>query len=496
MARNYLKIMAFFVALFCVSCTGKPDPLRGENVSQVIQQDIHDIYPPAEVLPASLTLEQAVARALRYNLDAKVSLLEEMIAKGNVDLQALNVLPTTKLSYQYIGRSNEGSSASRSVSTGQQSLEPSVSTEPQRTVAKLEARWNLLDAVITLFKTSSAQDEAQAATERRRKVLQNIAQDTYVAFWRAVASQALQSEAEQVLAEAQAQAVKIDKALKEGVISKGEGLQRKKALMERQKELRGLQQQFDLAELELKVLTAIPPGHELMLDPGGKDWLAEERLPKVEADADQLQKKALRARPEIREEILNQEIAVRDIEMEVLRTFPGLEAVIASNKDNNKYLTNKNWASYSLDLVQSISNVITLPTRHEKAEHNLELANFRRKALVAAVITQVHVAKRRFDSSLEEYELIHDLAEQEQQAVRYSMNLKKAGTGSGSDLLDQEMTALAARYDQVLAYTEVQDAYARLLNAIGQSYEAPGVPNVDDRKLSDLVKLFDGGNAS
>lgn len=121
-----------------------------------------------------LSLADAIQRGLEHNLDARVAALETLSQQDNVTLAQLRALPGVDLSGGYVGRSNPGASSSRSVITGQESLEPSQSTEQHRRVASLEASWNLLDAALALADASKADEETKIASERYNKVVQNV----------------------------------------------------------------------------------------------------------------------------------------------------------------------------------------------------------------------------------------------------------------------------------------------------------------------------------
>ena len=80
----------------------------------------------------------------------------------------LNSLPSVTAKAQRVGRNNDGGSSSFSVLTGQETLEPSISTERYRNTQQLNVEWNLLDAGINLWRAKSTSDRmliAQALGE-------------------------------------------------------------------------------------------------------------------------------------------------------------------------------------------------------------------------------------------------------------------------------------------------------------------------------------------
>ena len=58
-----------------------------------------------------------MARAVKYNLEARLKLMEEAMAQRQVDLASFDMLPRMALSAGYAGRSNVSASSSQSVET-------------------------------------------------------------------------------------------------------------------------------------------------------------------------------------------------------------------------------------------------------------------------------------------------------------------------------------------------------------------------------------------
>src|SRR5690606_20225257 len=156
-------------------------------------------------------------------------------------------IPGVEFSYGYAGRSNKGASSSRSVLSGQQSLEPSQSTEMHRRTAALAADWNLLDAVLALNEAASAEHGAAAARERYAKVVQNVERDVYAAYWRALAWQEVKDKDEAIHGLAAEQIEKINIAVDEKLISPEEAGEKSSLLAERQRTLFDLRDRARLA---------------------------------------------------------------------------------------------------------------------------------------------------------------------------------------------------------------------------------------------------------
>ena len=84
-----------------------------------------------------------MARALRFNLEARVQGLKEMVAHRQLDLAYYDLLPNVVADAAYAGRSNYSGASSRSLTTGEQSLESSTSAKKNIfTTIILAYRWH------------------------------------------------------------------------------------------------------------------------------------------------------------------------------------------------------------------------------------------------------------------------------------------------------------------------------------------------------------------
>jgi outer membrane protein TolC len=415
-----------------------------------------------------LTLEQAIERGYEKNLDARVAALEELSQQKNVTLAQLRTLPGVQLSGGYAGRSNDGASSSESIITGQQSLEPSRSTEMSRRVAALEVNWNLLDAALALADAAKTNEEVGVARERYAKVIQNVERDIYTAYWRVSAYQESQEKVGQLLSEARDQIEKLDFAASKKLISSDQAGNKMALLVDRERSLRDLHNQMHLAEVELKSLLSLPMNAKLVLITKSRD-ISDDVSRLTMGDSTSLEWEALHSRPEMREEILKKNISIRDTHREVYQTFPGLSLIHSREYDSNKYLVDPNWANFSAKIVQTITGIITLPDRYDAAKRKEAVADARRQALNAAIIAQFHMARMRL-ASMEEAYMRSLLAKKAASRKSHAASGKRMqGFASGLDDLVARMELQLETMRAGMVYADYQDAYAAMKSTLGQS---------------------------
>lgn len=71
------------------------------------------MYTDQEPLNGPLTLHQAMARAVKYNLEGRLKIMEEALAKRQLDLASFDMLPRMALSAGYAGATTPTPPAAR-----------------------------------------------------------------------------------------------------------------------------------------------------------------------------------------------------------------------------------------------------------------------------------------------------------------------------------------------------------------------------------------------
>lgn len=469
MKSGGIKIAVFLALASLSTGCAKDSYIRGGSAQHlsVIQLDKASLDLQAhENLPKSLSVEQAVQRALNKNLDAYVASLETVIASNNVTLQSLAMLPTVNATGTFTQRSNEAASSSESIITRTQSLEPSTSSEPERRLATLEAQWNMLDAVIALVDKHIAGNNETIALERLRKVRHNIERDVTAAYWKAFTFQQVQGDINQIDQNVSNILSNVEKAQEEKLIAIDDASQRVSQLTNKNLTLNQLEEEVKLSNIEFKSLTSLPLYCDVALTGQPTDF--EDLYPELFAmGTDDLIVKALLQRPEMRENIANRNIASETIKREIIGTFPGLDLVYSYNYDSNKFLTEQSWEDLNISLLQSITSIITLPKRYSAAKDRRKLADAQRLALTAAITAQIHVAKLRIEIAKDNYATSQKLYRMAEIKALADIRRKHEGAISGIEKTLSSSDMLVQKIQMQLAYAALQRSYADLIGSMG-----------------------------
>jgi len=189
-------------AVILAGCSVTPKALTPDEVRDRVKQDSVEMYRAQEPITGPVSMEEAVARALKYNLDYRLKRMESALALGLTDYASKDMLPQLVASAGYQSRNNFSGGTSIGLLDGVESTNPTSSDERSRTLRGIEFSWNALDFGVSYYRARQQGDQFLIAEERRRKVVQNLLQDVRAAYWRALGAQRLTAQADEVLQKA------------------------------------------------------------------------------------------------------------------------------------------------------------------------------------------------------------------------------------------------------------------------------------------------------
>ncbi|MBI1207737.1 MAG: hypothetical protein GC191_10670 [Azospirillum sp.] len=121
MALRNLSLFAAAVALSACSIT--PEPMSDAEKTARIAADRLVMFQDTEPVTGPVGLDEAMARAVKYNLDHRVELMSAAVAQAQLNLAHYDLLPKLTAAAGYSSRSNSDASSSISLETKRESLE-------------------------------------------------------------------------------------------------------------------------------------------------------------------------------------------------------------------------------------------------------------------------------------------------------------------------------------------------------------------------------------
>jgi outer membrane protein, multidrug efflux system len=469
--------------LALTGCAALPTPVSDLALTTRVQEDLATLFVDQEPVSGPIDLDEAVARGLKYNLDKRLKQMERALVEAGNAHVAAGMLPRLAATAGYRSRDRFRGSSSQSLLTGTQSLEVSTSEDKQLHTADLTAIWNVLDFGLTWLKSKQQADETLIAEERRIKVAQNVILDIRDAYWRSVAAERMLPRIGGLLARIEAGLKNSRAVQRSGSGEPADELKLQRELLTAMRDLTEVRRRLLLAKSELAALMNIPRGTTFALAMPTQSL----SVPRLTAQIAALEETALSNRPELREEDYKKRISKTELEAAWVRLLPGIELRAGTNYDSNSFLLNNNWGDAAALLTKNLTELIVAPRSINYAQADVAVADSRRLALSMAVIAQLHIALQRYAMAQDVFAVTKRLFDVDRELGDIANKGEQADASAEAEVL----TALARRTVSELqyftAYSDVQNAHARILNSLGLPRPPEGIEDLPVAELKTAV---------
>ena len=440
-----------------------PIPLTQSEIKEQSRLDNEAVTFGQEEVSGPISLYEAIARALKYNLDFHLELQEKILARRELELSRYEMLPTFVTNLGYGDRSNFSGANSRSLLTGEESLGVSTSSERRVYTADLKLSWNILDFGVSYMRARQAADSVMIAEEEKRKVINRSVQDVRSAYWRAVSSDRLIDQLEDLMTRVKAaiieskevEARKLDRPLT--------ALTYQRELIGIKRELEKLQRNLSLGKIQLAALMNLRPGqsYELVI-PDRTNAMRE-----ISFSPQMMEQMALENRSEIRELIYKKRINAKEAKVAVLNLLPGLNLDFSGNHSSNTFLFNNNWLNYGARISWNLLNVLKLPATRRNIKAKDKVMDAERLAMSMAILTQVHVGIAQHEHAKREYRTAADYFFTQKKILDQIISARKADSVNEQSVIREQMNTLVAEVKYDIAFADIENTYAGLLGSVG-----------------------------
>ncbi|WP_341674744.1 TolC family protein [Niveibacterium sp. SC-1] len=437
-------------------------PLTQEENQQRLAADQIAMYDSQEPVSGPISFYEAAARALKYNLDYRLKLMEKALAANLWDVSTHEMLPRIVGTAGYRSRSNDSGGTSIGIEDRQVSLRPSTSEERYRQIDSLGTSWTLLDFGVAYFRTQQKSDQIYMAEERRRRVAQNVLQDVRNAYWRALGAQRLKADVDQLLVRTQKALDAAQEAEERGLLPRQEVLSYQRALLDAISLLTVRRQDLEFAQAELRALMSLPANAPMILIDG-----PEPALPKLVSNMNVLEQLSLTQRPEIMEEWYRKRVNQADIEIAKSQLWPNMGLDWSLQYDSNQYLYNNTWTQFGAFMSVNLLKLLQYPALDRSQESQGKTDDTRRIALSMAILTQVRLGVLRYRLACDELAFVDRSLKVDQKLLGYAQAARKTTIGSELEVIRAEGRYLLSRYQREAAYSDAQAAWGRLYNSVG-----------------------------
>jgi len=482
-AGHVPAVLILLAAIGVNGCAIEPVPLTLEEVRARATADRAAVATDQEPVEGPLDLYDAMARALKYNLDARVELMQKMLAQTQLDLSHYAMLPRLAANAGFDGRSNYAGGSASSLPSVTSLLPPFTSADRNIFSADLSLSWNVLDFGLSYIRAKQAADDVLIAEEERRRVANRVLQDVRAAYWKAVSAERILPSLKLLddwvkSALDKAQAVQ-DEKLSSPLVP----LQYKLDLLNTQRYIQQLFRELSTAKIHLAALMNIPPGREAQLVLMVPE--REANTVPLPPDLAALEERALIARPELRQIDYRRRINAQETKAAILEMMPSLYLVVGGNYNSNSFLFHNHWAAYAARASWNLLQLVRYPARAKTIEAQDQVLHTQHLALTMAILSQVHVSVAQVAHAKKEVATAGLYYATQAQITEHTRVAWRTARLSEQAVLRERVAQVAAqlRYDAVEA--EFQTAWASLLAAVGEDVLPPDL--AQQQRVADLA---------
>ena len=478
-------LIAVAIAAMLTACANiRPVPLEAQDLQPVNASDRSAMLQEVVPLSGALTLEEAQARALKYNLERRAKLMEEALALRQLDVTHLDMLPKLVAQAGYGWRNNDRISQSRNAENGDLSPSRFISQERTHALGDLTLSWSLLDYGLGRVAAHQQADRVLIAGERRRKAMHVLMQDVRIAYWRAASAQKLRDDVARTITMAEEALDDSRKAETERLRNPIDALRYQRQVLENLRLLEAIDQELSTARIELAALINAPLGQQLQLvEP---TFQANRQV--LEVPVERLEETAIQANADLREQHYNARIAREETRKTLTRLFPNLSFNYSVNYDTDSYLVNNDWNEAGMQLSFNLFNLFTGPAQMKLAEAGVKLADQRRVAVQMATLAQTHLARQQLANAIKQYERADAIWNTDARISEHMSNRENSQVQSQLDMVANKTTAILSLLRRYQALAQVQGAEARLQSTLGVE---PQIGSVDELNLAQLAEQID-----
>lgn len=471
--KRLFQTFAMTVALS--ACSVAPDPVDISDIKQFSADKLLRVTANQEPVTGPIDLYEAMARALKYNLDTKVELKQKALRIKSLDLANYKLLPDFVSNSGYSGRSNYSGSNSQLLTgsknrtfqtkkdLGLQNVSNSTSSERNIFAQDLTFTWHVLDFGLSYVRAKQTANEVLIAEQIRRKVVNATIEAVRSAYWRAISGERLlrklrwlEGRVRLALGETRA----LYRLRKTSPIT---ALTFERELVSIKREIQKLEGSLKTARFQLAALMNLPPAQKFRLVQPRRS-LHDLRL---SIPSKTMVSVAMRNRPEVIELLYKNRINEDETTAALLELLPGLQLYAGANFDSNDFLFNNHWLSWGAKASWNLIRLFQYPARKSVIQGKSELLDAQALSLTMAIMLEVHVSRARYLHARREFATAAEYLGVQRRLLRQIRNEASANRVSKQTRLREEMNTLVAEVKRDIAYANVQNAYANVFASLG-----------------------------
>lgn len=458
-----ISIAGLLAAATLAGCAVYPTPLTEVELSTASLTNLAAVVADQEPITGPISLYEAMARGLKYNLDHRVEEAEAAVRVSELNLTHYSLLPNIVANSGYAGRGNFNASSSLNLVNNTPNFGASTSQEKEITSADIGFSWNVLDFGLSYVRARQDADKVLVQQEMRRKVVHRVVEDVRSAYWRAISAERLMSRLSALEGETKKALAATRALFDDRQTSPITALTYERELVEIKQKIGEIQRELNTAKAQLAALMNLKPETQFKLASESR----KEGSLTLKAGLDDMISAAVYNRPELREVEYRKRINVHEADAALLEMLPGLQAYAGANNDSNGFLLNSEWLNWGAKASWNLLKVFSYPARLDVIERQADMLGQRSLALTMAVMTQVHVSRIRFMHANKELRTAAEYRDVQRRLLDQMRAEAAVERISNQTLIRESMNTLVAEAKYDIAYAQLQNAYANLFSSMG-----------------------------
>jgi outer membrane protein TolC len=455
--------LTLLAAILMSGCAVSPTAFTTEALEAGARDNTQRVTAGQEPITGVIDLPQAMARALKYNLDHQVELYQAAVQMQELNLAHYSLLPSLVSNQGYAARNTANGSSSFNLVNKTNNFGFSTSQDERIRSSDLVFSWNVLDFGLSYVRARQAADKALVAEEGRRKVIHRLMEDVRTAYWRSYSAQKQFTKLRSLELRTKVALAGSRSLADDRTTSPITAITYRRELIEVQRTLRDLQRELSIAKHQLAALMNVAPGTAFTLTapkPGAETQLLSKNPLKLVLTA-------LENRPEIRDAAYRRRINLHEADAALLEMLPGIQLYAGTNNDSNSFLLNDQWLNWGAKASWNLLKVFSYPARRDLIEGQSQLLDQRNLALTMAIMTQVHVSLARIAHGTKELETAKAYHVTQQELLGNIRAEFAANRISEQTLLREELNAAVGEVRYDIAQASLESARGSLIAAMG-----------------------------
>jgi outer membrane protein TolC len=471
MKNKKMKIYLFSICttLLISGCTVQPKVITKEEKDLDIRENLAYLSVNSTEVTQAISLNEAINRAIEYNIEKKVSIMESVLSKKEIDSVTYDSLPQMTINAGYSIRNNYAASASTSFTDGQpdpldENPSYSVSQAKEKLTSSIGFSWNILDFGLSYIRAKQQSDKYLIAKEREKKVIHNITKNVRKAYYEALSASQLIDKIEPIMIETR-KAIELSKKAQDlRVKSSMESLTYQRELHDILRSLNNIRRTLITSKTVLSELMGLKPGTKFELV---KLKPNEYKIPILPLTLAQMEKLAIESRPEVQESRYKQRITDEEITAVKLSILPRFGINSGLYYDDSKYLQNGDWFSYGATVSWNLFDLFGYNNRKNIAQSKFAIAKQQKLAIYMAVLSQVHLSYVKFKQLKNDYKLAKEYLNIADEIFKIVKSKNELDLNNDLVFIKEKLNYILAMLRHSSSYAQMQNSYGELMVSVG-----------------------------